>query len=227
MRHATAILATVLVSALAACGPGDDNAVDGSSKPAQGTGTPSGASAAHGAPGRLPSFPSADNGDPGSAESAMRELLGLAAKTAKGIPDDDRRPVITVVDHNPCSLYPVAGACLPTRVDQPVPIEMDPVRTWDTYTEQEARGQDGNASWQDEVLAAYINYLMYRQSQRTDPTLLTRSDDADMAKVKRLQHCKQGNVVGPLKPIMSPALWHYFSPLESDPDFTAGTQGKC
>ncbi|MFJ5549117.1 hypothetical protein [Streptomyces sp. NPDC093225] len=225
-RAVPVLIAAALVGALAGCGPGGGAAGGGTDGTAR-AGAAGGTSAAPARPGALPVLPSVDRGDAGAAETAMRELIRVAAAAAKGVPDDDRSPSVTVVDHGACRIYPVAGACPPTTPDQPVPIEIDAVQAWRTYTEREADGRDGNAAWQDEVLAAYVNYLMLRESQRTAPALLTSNDDADVPKLKKLQHCKQGNVVGPLRPVMSAALWHYFAALEADPDFRAGAEGRC
>lgn len=166
-----------------------------------------------------------------SVEKAQRELISLAAQFAVGIPNSDRNPTVTVVDHNPCRLDIAAGACQPTTASQPVPIEINPNEAW-AYLYQSALNRTNdqpaaNAAWQSETLGAYTNYLMFRQTQRTDPRLLTSNNDADAPTVRALQLCKQGNVLGPLWTAMGSALQASFQGLMDNPDFINGSKGNC
>jgi len=220
-------IAVVAALALAACG---SSGGDASTAP-QGSADVKG-SAPAALPGKLPTItPDTFVGEDGL--KAIKEILSLAEQHAVGIPSTDRNPTVTVVDSNPCHLYMVAGACLPMNVadaKKPIVIEVNPDEVLTQYKDNFNHSQsaeEGNATWQSEVLGAYINYLMESAAQRTDPSLLTSNDDADIPKIKALQYCKQGNVVGPLREAMSPALWSKFAPLADNEDFVKGTKGTC
>lgn len=111
----------MLAAVLTGCGPSrgeSGSGGSGSAAPVGGNasargGAPASATAAPRLPGELPVFPSGGAGDPGSAERAMREVFRLAAASAVGIPEEDRKPSLTVVDHHPCWYFLIYGTPVP------------------------------------------------------------------------------------------------------------------
>ncbi|WP_406482717.1 hypothetical protein [Streptomyces sp. NBC_01615] len=172
-------------------------------------------------PGNLPAFTTADK-----AEQAMRALIALAAGHAKNVPASDRHPEVVTTSDFACGVKVAASTCPPTRPDEKIVLFINPEVAWTNYQQEVGHG-GGDVPWQNTVLGAYMNYVIFHQIQHTEPSLLTDQSSAAAAKFAKIQHCTEGRVAGPMEEIMSSELLAGYKPLHKYPDYAAGAEGTC
>jgi predicted small lipoprotein YifL len=227
MKPRYVLLALAAVASLAGCGgPNNpDDARTGTSPAAADAPTRADASptaiGAPALPGSLPTFTTEDK-----AEQAMRDLITLAANHAENLSSNDRHPEVVTTTDFACGVKVAADTCSPTSPDQKVVIYINPDVAWNHY-EQETGHGGGDTPWQNAVLAAYMNHVIFRQIQATEPSLLTDQSDTAIAEFMKIQHCKEGSIAGPLEKIMSSELLAMYTPLHKYPDYVDGINGKC
>ena len=216
IRHLAVLTLTAIL--VAACGSGNHKA----QQPAP---TSTATATATTLPGSLPTF----SPDGNNAEQAMQQLIQLAVQHAVGITDKDRHPTVAVTLNSVCGAMVAAATCNVHSANEPVTITINPTVARQNYQHAVGHG-GGDAPWQNTVLGSVINYLMFRETQRTNAALLNSASESDFPAIIKLQNCKTGNVVGPLLKAMSPELagmFAHYQDGDSKPDYNAGARGKC
>lgn len=207
----------------AGCSSGSDSSKTGptqQSQPKTTVASPASETATPPLPGELPKFT-----DGSDVEPAMQQLIQLAVQHAVGISDQDRQPAVTVTSDSSCGVRVASDVCPPTSNKEEVVIYINPTIAWSNYQQSNTAG--GDAPWQNAVIASVINYVMFRETQRNNPGLLTDQSDSAASKVRKIQLCKTGNIAGPLRRAMSPQLAAMYAPYDKYPDYRAGAEGKC
>jgi hypothetical protein len=232
-KISTVALLALASLAVSACGPDSES---GTAPSSQSSATSTTAITANPAasttspmPTKLPTFDNEAN-----TEQTVWQIVRLAASTAKGVSADDRKPdVLAVTSQVVCIPHVVniglekqIDACYPHGPSGSLNITFSPVGVWANVQKDETRG--GGQVWtQDHVLAAYMNYLLFREGQRQG--LMTATDSAVGKKLQQISLCKQGNVIGGLRDrgLMSSAHNKLYSHQDKQPDFQKGLKGEC
>lgn len=220
-RVATILVAAVLI--VAGCGDKDPKTT---STAATGAGTSqSSAPAANGPslPGVLPKFTSADD-----TEQTMRTIIQMAVTYAKNTPDADRNPEVVQTSEFICGVRLATGVCSPTTADEKVVIYIDTETAWEQFNEPIGHG-GGDTVMQDRAISSAMNYLFFREMQRSHPDLLTTTDTSKGSTIRSVQLCVEGRVIGGLagQHVMSAELTELYAALYTHDEVKKGARGEC
>ncbi|HKX24480.1 MAG TPA: hypothetical protein VJM46_04530, partial [Candidatus Saccharimonadales bacterium] len=142
--------------------------------------------------------------DQASVEPTLRELINLAVTHAVGAPKEDQSPEIVATSDFACGVKVKAMTCAPTTASEKVIVYINPGVAWQQFQQEVGHG-GGDIPVQNSALGAAVQYLTYRNIQRTHPELLDASlasDDATFAKIAQMTMCANGQVYGGLHGIM-------------------------
>jgi hypothetical protein len=179
-------------------------------------------------PSTLPTIKGAD-----SVEKVQRDLIALAAQTAVGAPNEDRHPEVVATSDFACGVKIKAISCPDTNdpVHGKIVIYINPDVTWQQFQQPIGHG-GGDEVVQNTTLAAYVQYLAFREIQRKHPADLTAgmNDDAALTRSAQIMMCKNGEVYRGLMTMMSPELSSMWQANASRPQgqfFGKGVTGEC
>lgn len=159
----------------------------------------------------------------------MRRTIAMAAHYTKGVSPADQNPrVVTIHGHSCLDDSMAVTTCPPSSATAPIIIQINPEVAWVNYRQQNAAG--GDTPWQSMALEQYDTYLMFRQLQRSDSSLLTSTDNANAyIKSAHTMACFMGATYAGLRPAMSSRLaGGYLNPMPVyQRDEAKGKQGLC
>lgn len=236
MRRLPAFLAALAITASvgAGCGKTDNNApvVIPSDNATAGMGE---APKVPNLPATLPTFK-----DAGALDRDVKATILMAATYALNVPDDDRHPTVVAQDGFICGVKGDVDTCMPSSPTAAVTtILYSPETFWSNLQKPAAQG-GGLTLMQDRTIAAYMNYILYRQAERYSENgkplnLLAPANDTDAnaAKLHTLQLRITGQVFCGLKrhSAVSDDLATLYSKYTQNNrtrgDFLAGVGGVC